>query len=334
VESEPVELFTLESGELRARITSFGATLVALEIPGGRGERADVVLGFDGLAGYESAHNPYFGGLVGRCANRIAGARFTLDGRKHRLSANEGRNHLHGGRRGFDRRPWRALSVRDDGLVLHLRSPAGEEGYPGRVDVQASFTLSTDALALHLEGTSDAPTPLALTQHVYFNLAGSGTILDHVLEVFSERIVVVDDALLPTGELAGVAGTVFDFRSPARIGERIEALRATPAGGYDVCYALDKPPGTLGLAARLREPGSGRVLELLTSEPGLQLYTGNRLDGLAGKGGRPIERFGGVCLEAQHFPDAVNHAGFPSVVLRPRERYRHDTVWRLPGRDR
>ena len=324
---EPVELFALENGVVRARLASFGATLVSLEVPDRNGERADVVLGFDTLAEYDSPTNPYFGGVVGRCANRIAGARFTLDGREHVLTANEGRNHLHGGARGFDRRTWAAESRRSGGVAFHLVSPDGDEGHPGRLEVSAIYVLGPAArrrgsLELELRAHATAPTPCNLAQHSYFNLAGGGTILDHELEIHASRYVVVDDELLPTGELASVAGTPFDFREPRRIGERIAALEATAARGYDLCYVLEERR-----AARLRDPGSGRTLEILTDRPGLQLYTGNRLAGSAGKGGRRHERYAGLCLEAQGLPDAVHHPHFPSVVLRPDSLYRSRTLW-------
>jgi aldose 1-epimerase len=329
-DGEPVELVTLERGPLRARLTSFGATLVALEVPDRHGERADVVLGFDTLAEYESPHNPYCGGLIGRCANRIAGARFTLDGREHVLAANEGRNHLHGGARGFDRRPW-TPGIVERSLSLRLVSPNGEEGYPGALDVSALYTLGPPVararmLGMQLSALTSAPTLCNLTQHAYFNLAGQGTILDHELQISASRFVAVDDVLVPTGEIADVAGTPFDFRTPRRIGERLAALEATAARGYDVCFVLDGPPFRAP-AARLVDPATGRALEVLTDQPGLQLYTGQHLAGLDGKGGHAIARFGGVCLEAQGLPDAVHHAHFPSVVLRPGQFYRQVVVW-------
>lgn len=330
-DGDTVELVTLETGAIGARFASYGATLVALEIPDRRGERADVVLGFDTLAEYESPRNPHVGGIVGRCANRIAGARFELDGREYRLAANEGRNHLHGGPRGFDRRVWTPTKVDGSTFGARLRSPDGEEGYPGALDVLAAYTLGPRDASLHLLGLqllarAGAPTVVSLTQHGYFNLAGGGTILDHELEIPASRYVVVDDELVPTGEIASVEGTPLDFRTPCRIGERIDALLATPARGYDLCYLLDAPPLSAP-AARLRDPASGRTLEIRTSQPGLQLYTGNRLDGLAGKRGRPIPRFGGVCLETQGLPDAIHHASFPSTVLRPGEPYAQTTIW-------
>ncbi len=333
---EPVELFTLELGALRARIASFGATLVSLEVPDRRGERVDVVLGFDTPVEYESSANPYFGGLVGRCANRIAGARFTLDGREYVLAANEGRNHLHGGRRGFDRRVWAAEPGPGAELALRYRSPDGEEGYPGTLEVCATYTLAaphaatpagSQILGLRTHAHTDAPTPCNLVSHATFNLAGAGTILDHELQVFASRYVVVDEALLPTGALASVAGTPFDFRTPRRIGARLDALLGGPARGYDVCLVLDEPG--LAPAARLVDPRSGRTLELSTDQPGLQLYSANRLGDLRGKNGVLYPRFGGVCLEAQALPDALHHVGFPSLVLRPGEPYARTTLWRF-----
>ncbi len=331
-DGEAVELFTLENGAMCARLTTLGATLVSLDAPDRHGQRADIVLGFDTLAAYESAENPYFGGIVGRCANRIGGARFTLDGREHVLSANEGHNHLHGGRRGFDRRVWAAEPQQGGGIRFHLRSPEGEEGYPACLEASAEYALGpspagarAQLLGLQLHANADAPTPCNLTQHSYFNLAGSGTILEHELEILASRYVVVDNELVPTGDLASVEGTPFDFRAPRRIGECIAQLADSPPGGYDLCYALDAPG--VSLAARLRDPRSGRTLEIYTDAPGLQLYTGNHLDGIAGKSGVRYPRFGGVCLEAQHFPDAVHHPAFPSVVLRPGEVRHTTTIW-------
>jgi len=327
-DGDAVELFTLQRGPLRVRLASLGATLVSLEAPDREGKLSDIVLGFDSPQEYESPRNPYFGGIIGRCANRIAGARFELDGREHALAANEGRHHLHGGRKGFDRRVWSAR-IGADQVMFERRSPDGEEGYPGTLEVRATYALVSDGeLTLGYHATTDAATVVNLTQHAYFNLAGAGTILDHEIEVFASRFVAVDGELIPTGELSDVARTPFDFRAPRHIGERMGELERTSARGYDLCFALDKRPDELALACRLRDPRSGRTLELFTTQPGLQLYTGNHLGELAGKGG-VIPRFGGVCLEAQHFPDSVHHPRFPSVVLRPGERYRHLTRYRI-----
>lgn len=328
-EGEPVELYTLEQGALRARFASFGATLVSLEVPDRRGERADVVLGFDTLAEYESPANPYFGGLVGRSANRIAGARFTLDGREHALAANEGNHHLHGGLRGFDRRVWRGeLHASRTAVRFERVSPDGEEGYPGNLRISAEYALERDRLVLTCAATTDATTLVNLVQHSYFNLAGAGTVLEHELEVRAERVLELDAQLLPTGRILRTAGTPFDFTPGRTIGERLAALVDTPAGGYDVCFALPCGWATgRRLACVLREPVSGRELRLETTAHGLQLYTGNRLSDLCGKGGRVAPRFGGLCLEAQGLPDAIHHEGFPSAVLRPGQRYAQTTTW-------
>lgn len=328
---EPVERFTLEQGGLRAVLSSFGATLVSLEAPDRRGESADIVLGFDTLAEYESAANPYFGGLLGRCANRIAGARFTLDGRTHVLTANEGRNHLHGGARGFDRHVWRGeLHASRTAVRFERLSPDGEEGYPGNLHVSAEYALERGRLVLTCAATTDAPTLVNLVQHPYFDLAGSGSVREHELEVHAARVLEVDAELLPTGRSLATADTPFDFAERRALGPRLSELEGTPAGGFDVCYTLPSSWATgRRLACVLRDPASGRVLGLETTAPGLQLYTGNRLSGLSGKGGRAIPRFGGVCLEAQALPDAIHHEAFPSVVLRPGQRYAQTTVWAL-----
>lgn len=322
-----VELITLERGRLRAHVATFGATLVALEILGSGGRSTQAVLGLDSPAAYESPSNPHLGGVIGRCANRIAGARFRLDDREHTLCANEGRHHLHGGRRGFDRRVWRVKAASGDALELSYASQDGEEGYPGAVEALASYALTPDALVVRLAATARTATPLNLTQHSYFNLAGQGTILDHELELRASRYVAVDDELIPTGELAPVAGSAYDFRAPRCVGARLGELAGLRAGGYDVCYALDHDGG--GPAARLRDPVSGRVLELSTNQPGLQLYTGQHLRPLTGQRGRALAPFAGLCLETQGFPDAVHHAAFPSAILRPGECYESVTTWRF-----
>ncbi|HTF87125.1 MAG TPA: aldose epimerase family protein [Planctomycetota bacterium] len=318
-------LFTLEGEGIRARISNFGACVVSLEVADRTGEMADVVLGFDTLAEYESARNPYFGGIVGRVANRLGGANFELDGRRHVLDPNEGRHHLHGGSRGFDRYLWAARAVRGkSGVNFRRRSPAGESGYPGNLDVRVTYVLGAErTLEIVYDAVSDALTPINLTQHTYFNLAGSGTILGHNLELRANRYVVVDSELIPTGELRGVENTEFDFRSERAIG-RVQT-------SYDICYELagrywNTRPVT---ACRLSDPGSGRVLEIEAMQPGLQLYTGQYLDGLQGKLGRLIPRFGGVCLEAQHFPDSVHHDNFPSTILKPGDHYLRVMRWRF-----
>ena len=327
----PPERMVLERGGLRATWTNFGATLIGLEVPDRHGTREDVVLGFDTLEEYASSENPYFGGIVGRCANRIAGARFELDGREYLLTANEGRHHLHGGERGFDRRVWHArVDSAEHRVDFSRQSPAGEEGYPGALQLLASYRLLPDMqLELSCTATCDAPTLVNLTQHSYFNLAGNGSVADHLLEVCASQRVVVDDELIPSGLLAGVQDSPFDMRTPRRLGECIDMLGSMPTVGLDACYALDGGQAhEPRLACRLSDPRSGRRLEVFTTQPGLQVYTGNHLAGLRGKHGVPCSRHSGVCLETQHFPDAVHHPHFQSVVLRPGATYRHVTRWR------
>ncbi len=334
----PVVAYTLEHASgLRARVMSFGATLLELWVPDRDGRAADVVLGFDSLAEYEADSNPWLGCVIGRCANRIAGGEFALGGERFVLTRNEGRHHLHGGRRGLSRVVWQAEA---DAVRPRVRftyvSPDGEEGYPGRLSVEVVYELGARELRLDCRARSERPTPVNLTQHAYFDLAGEGhgTILEHELFLAAAHFTAVDGELLPTGVLEPVAGTPLDFIRPRAIGERIGELAAAPFHGYDHNFALERPApagpaGEPPLAARLSERTSGRVLELRTSAPGLQLYTGNHLDDLRGKGGKRYPRHGGLCLEAQHFPDAVHQPGFPSVILRPEERYRQTTSWRF-----
>ncbi|MCA8957680.1 MAG: galactose mutarotase [Planctomycetes bacterium] len=321
-----------------ARVTEFGATLVQMHVPDRNGVSADVVLGFDGVEGYQSAANQYFGCTTGRVANRIAKGAFTLSGTTYQLAINNGPNHLHGGAtRSLDKVVWeveRAARVSGgEEVVFHYRSPHLEEGYPGVVDLHVTYRL-TDAGALEIEyrATTDRATPLNLTNHAYWNLAGAGAgdVLGHELQVRATRYTPTDAGSIPTGELAPVAGTALDFRQPTPIGARLAAVDATPAQGYDHNFALDRAPGTKPqLAAKLRDPASGRVLEILATQPGLQVYSGNFLRGDAGKGGKRYVRRGAVCLETQHFPDSVNQPAFPSVVLEPGAEYRHTTVHRF-----
>lgn len=328
----PIERLSLERDGLRATWTNFGATLIGLELPDREGMSADVVLGFDTLEEYASAKNPYFGGIVGRCANRIAGARFSLDGREFHLQANEGRHHLHGGRCGFDRRVWTSeFDPEQDCVSFTLVSPAGDEGYPGTLWLRASYRLRPGGvLELLTQASCDAATPLNLTQHSYFNLAGGGSVVDHRLYVRASRTVEVDEELIPTGRTIPLEDTPLDLRAARRLGDCIDGLAKTAAGGLDHCYVLDEPrePDRLE-ACRLEDPRSGRLLEISTTQPGLQVYTGNRLNDLAGKRGQVYPRHGGVCLETQGLPDAVHHANFPSVVLRPGELRRDWTRWRF-----
>jgi aldose 1-epimerase len=328
----PVELFTLRAGSTEAIVTPYGGIVVAIRTPDRHGQPGDIALGYDTLPRY-LADTSYFGALIGRYGNRIGGAAFTLDGRRYALAANDGPNHLHGGVRGFNRALWTARPVEADdraGLVLERTSPDGEEGYPGAVAVRVTYTLTADnALRVDYEATADKATPINLTQHTYFNLAGEGggPILDHRLSIDADRIVAVGAGLIPTGDLLAVEGTPFDFRAPAPIGARIGAdhPQVRLGGGYDHTFVLN---GTgLRRVARVVDPASGRTLEVRTTEPGLQLYTGNFLDGKPGKGGRPYARRTGFCLETQHYPDSPNRPGFPSTILRPGDTYRTTTIY-------
>jgi aldose 1-epimerase len=333
-----VEAYTLRNAHgIAAKVITYGGIIVSLETPDRAGRLGDVVLGYDSLGPY-LRESPYFGAIVGRYANRIAGGRFTLDGKTYPLATNNGPNHLHGGLKGFDKVAWsaepftRADSV---GVVLRYTSPDGEEGYPGTLAATVTYTLTADdALVVDYHAITDAPTPVNLSQHSYFNLAGDagGDILGHVLTLRAGRYTPVDATLIPTGELADVAGTPFDFTSPHAIGERIgaehEQLRF--GGGYDHNFVLDREGGGLAHAASVFEPASGRTLDIHTTEPGLQFYSGNFLDGsITGKRGRVYTHRSGFCLESQHFPDSPNQAGFPSTILRPGEAYRSRTVWRF-----
>ncbi|MFW5951177.1 MAG: aldose epimerase family protein [Gemmatimonadota bacterium] len=331
-----MQVYTLTSpGGLAVEVLDHGGIIRALRVPDRDGRIEDVVLGLDEPAAY--VENPaYFGALIGRYANRIARGRFSIDGAEHRLATNEPPHHLHGGRRGFDAVTWRAEPVRDrggDGLVLRYTSPDGEEGYPGTLRVRVRYTVTpANELVVEYHATADRPTPVNLTQHSYFNLGGPGSahVLDHVLEIPADRFVPVDGTQIPTGELRPVAGTPFDFRTPRPIGERLHHRdeQLGIGGGYDHSYVV-RAAGGPGprLAARVRDPGSGRVLEVRTTEPGIQLYTGNGLDGVAGKDGRPYVAHAGVALETQHFPDSPNQPHFPSTILRPGGSYESLTVY-------
>jgi len=316
---------------LVAKIIDFGGIITELHAPDREGRLADVVLGFDTLEPYRS-DSPYFGALIGRYGNRIAHGRFTLDGQAFQLPTNNGNNHLHGGDPGFDKVKWQA-AIDGGSLRLSYRSRDGEQGYPGNLDATVTYTLTNDnELVVRFHAVCDRATPVNLTQHSYFNLAGSGDILGHLLQIDADVFVAIDAESIPTGELALVAGTPFDFRSPrpigARIGETDEQLRN--GQGYDHNFVLNKPAAiAMTRAARVVDPVSGRVLELFTEEPGVQFYSGNFLDGsLQGKNG-PCRHRSGFCLEPQHFPDSPNQPGFPNVILRPGEEYRTESRFRF-----
>ena len=333
-----VEQFTIRNAYgVEVRAITYGGIITALRVPDRAGQLDDVVLGHDSLDGYLTA-SPYFGAIVGRYANRIANAQFTLDGATYHLARNNGPNALHGGERGFDKVLWRAEpfhSNEDAGVRLRYRSADGEEGYPGTVDVTVTYTLRRDELVVEYEAVADKATPVNLSQHTYWNLhgAGRGTILDHVLTLEASSFTPVDSTLIPTGDIARVEGTPFDFREPTAIGARIsqthEQLRY--GRGYDHNWVLDRgnvAAGELRHAARILDPTSGRTLDLSTTEPGVQFYTGNFLDGtITGKSGRRYPQRSGLCLETQHFPDSPNHPNFPSTILRPGVTYRSRTVF-------
>lgn len=329
-----VACFTLDAGGgVAVDVLDYGAIVQAIRALDRDGAAADVVLGYDGIEAYERDRF-YLGAVVGRSAGRIAGATFELDGRRVRLTANDAGNHLHGGARGFGKVIWRARTFEDAsgaGVVLTHTSPDGDEGYPGAVDVRVTYTLSADnVLSVEYHAVTDRPTVVNLTQHSYFNLAGMGDVLGHELEVRASAYTPLGADLIPTGVLALVEGTPLDFRAPHRIGERIDAddAQLRIGAGYDHNFALDGAAGTLRPAARLADPASGRALEVATTEPGMQLYTGNYLDA-TGKGGRRYGPRAGVCLETQHYPDAPNQPGFPSTILRPGEAYRSRTEFRF-----
>jgi len=329
-EGQEVTLYRLvNKNGLRADVIDYGAILVSLEVPDRAGQLGDIVLGFDDLEGYRT-RSPFFGATAGRYANRIGSAKFTLDGKVYTLAANNGKNHLHGGKKGFDKVMWRGRPFRRAegvGIIFKYLSKDGEEGYPGNLDCTVTYTLTDDnQLNISYRATTDKPTVLNLTNHSYYNLAGagSGTVHQHELHLNADRFTPVDEGLIPTGELRSVKGTPMDFTQPKAIGARIDQLPETK--GYDHNYVLNKGGNDLTLAARVYEPTHGRVMEVFTREPGVQLYTGNYLKGLAGKGGQVYEQHHGFCLETQHFPDSPNKPQFPSVVLRPGEVYETETV--------
>jgi aldose 1-epimerase len=336
-DGQTIDLYTLtNSSGMRVGITNYGGRVVSILAPDWQGRTADVVLGFDDLDGY-LGDNPYFGALVGRYANRIAKAKFTLDGVEYKLAPNDGPNTLHGGLKGFDKVVWTAQEIAKDHSVLELSylSKDGEEGYPGNLSVKVVYTLTDkNELWIDYTATTDKPTVLNLTNHSYFNLAGEGKgdILQHEMMVNADRFTPIDASLIPTGELRSVEGTPFDFCKPTAIGARInggdEQLKL--GRGYDHNFVLNRTGHGLTLAARVTEPGSGRVLEVLTTQPGIQLYTGNFLDGtVRGKGGKVYNYRFAFCLETQHFPDSPNQPGFPSAELKPGQTYHEITIYKF-----
>jgi len=333
-----VDLYTLQNHRgVKATITTYGAIITSLETPDRLGQSGDIVLGFDRLEDYVQKA-PYFGSVVGRYANRIAKGSFTLDGKTYTLAKNNGENSLHGGVRGFDKQVWTARVIdtpRGPALELTYISKDGEEGYPGTLTTTVTYTLTEDnELRVEYRATTDKPTVVNLSQHSYFNLAGAGNgdVLGHQVMIAAESYTPVDEGLIPDGQLAPVDGTPFDFRTPTAIGARIDTAhqQLQRGRGYDHNYVLSGEPGRLRSVARVTEPTSGRVLEVLTMEPGVQFYTGNFLDGtMSGKGGKVYPKRGGFCLETQHYPDSPNKPSFPSTVLRPDGRFESTTIFKF-----
>jgi len=333
-----VELYTLANAKgMEADIMTYGGIVVSLKTPDRAGQMADIVLGFDKLDGYLKGH-PYFGAIIGRYGNRIRKGKFTLNGAEYTLAQNNGDNHLHGGLVGFDKVVWKALdATRTDGQALELSytSKDGEEGYPGNLTVTVTYTLTeNNELRIDYAATTDKDTVVNLTNHSYFNLAGQGQgdILGHEVTVYADKFTPVDKGLIPTGELRPVAGTPFDFRQPHAIGERIDQKEEQLifGKGYDHNFVLNNQGSSLALAARVKEPKSGRVMEVHTTEPGLQFYTGNFLDGtLTGKAGKVYQQRFAFCMETQHFPDSPNKPAFPSVVLKHGQHYKTTTIYQF-----
>jgi len=329
VNGTPIEMFTLTNDRgMEMQVMSYGGIITSLKVPGRDGRASDVVLGFDSPQRYlDQPPPPYFGALIGRYGNRIAKGKFTLDGHTYTLAINNDPNHLHGGTRGFDKVLWTAIpreSADGASVVFTRTSPDGEEGYPGNLQVRVTYTLTNrNELTLDYHATTDKATPVNLTQHSYFNLAGhdAGDILGHQLLINADRYTPVDATLIPTGELAPVQGTPFDFRQPTAIGARIDQ-------GYEHNWVLNRSGSGLSLAAHLTDPKSGRSLEIRTTEPGLQFYSGNFLDGtIKGKGDHVYAHRSGLCLETQHYPDSPNKQNFPSTILKPGQNYDSKTVF-------
>ena len=331
---QAVELYTLRNSKgMEAQFMTYGGIVTSLKVPGKNGKLDDVVLGYDNLNGYLKS-TPYFGALVGRYGNRIANAKFTLNGKEYTLAKNNGENSLHGGVKGFDKVVWKVVKATGNSLELQYTSKDGEEGFPGTLNVTALYTVTDDnGLRLDYTATTDKDTPCNLTQHSYFNLAGKGDVLNHVVTINADKFTPVDASLIPNGELRPVKGTPFDFTKPTAIGARIndsdEQLKL--GKGYDHNWVLNKKaPGTLTLAATIVEPTSGHEMQVWTTEPGVQFYTGNFLDGsITGKGGWTYQARNGFCFEPQHFPDSPNKPGFPTTVLKPGETYKNTIIYKF-----
>jgi aldose 1-epimerase len=331
-EGKEISLYTLSNDtKMTVKVITYGGIITSIEVPDRHGKTDDVVLGFNSLEEYLQGH-PFFGVLVGRYGNRIARGRFELDGKTYNLAQNDGVNHLHGGLIGFDKVVWDAKPFERDrevGVELRYLSKDGEEGYPGNLSIRVKYTLNNEnTLAIEYEATTDKPTVVNLTNHSYFNLSGegSGNILGHELTLDADFFTAVDEGLIPTGELRSVKNSAMDFTTPHSIGSRFEEVK----GGYDHNYVLNKSLGELALIAKVAEPESGRTMEVWSIEPGIQLYTGNNLDGsLVGKSGKAYGPQSGFCLETQHYPDSPNHPEFPTTRLNPGETYRTTTIYKF-----
>jgi len=343
IDGEEVKVYTLlNDNGMIVRVINYGATITEIRVPDRDGRIANVVLGSDTFEPYAKGH-PGAAAVIGRFANRIAKARFSLDGVEYRLPANSGANHIHGGRKNFSKVVWKGQGLKPEdrsyiegnwcGVRFRYRSPDGEEGFPGNLDVTVTYTLTgKNELLLDYEARTDKPTVVNLTNHAYFNLAGSGDVLNHQLWLAAEQYTPADEERIPTGEVASVKGTPLDFTTPATVGQRIDQLKPNP-GGYDHNYVLPEAARRGGVIARLYEPSSGRLMEVTTTQPGVQLYTGNHVRDFVGVGGARFGRHGGLCLETQHFPDSPNKRQFPTTTLRPGEVFKSSTTYRFSTRD-
>ena len=332
---KPTGLFTLRNKNgLVAQITNYGAIIVSIFVPDRKGNFTDIVQGYDNISDYISGNSPYMGAVCGRCANRIAGGKFSLAGKQYSLAVNNGPNHLHGGIKGFNKVVWHVVDASKSGIKMEYFSVDGEEGYPGNLKISVTYTL-TDANELRTEyyATTDKTTVVNLAGHSYFNLAGegSGRVYDQELMINGKFYTPTDETNIPTGEILSVKGTPLDFTSPKKIGQDIdkEDEQLKFGAGYDHNWVLDHRTGTMGLAATAHDPFSGRVMEVYTTQPGVQLYTANWIDGEKGKGGKKYGRRWAFCLETQHFPDAINKPHFPSTILNPGEEYKHTCMYKF-----
>jgi aldose 1-epimerase len=332
-DGQPVDVYTLKDKALTVKVITWGAHVIDIEAPDRNGKAGDVVLGYNSMDGYLADHKTYMGSVVGRYGNRIAKAAFPLDGKTFHLSANDHGNTLHGGVTGFDWKNWSAAKI-PGGVELTLVSPDGDMGFPGTLTAHVRYTLEGDKLKINYTATTDKPTVINLTNHSYFNLAGGGQILDHVARIDADRYTPTDSLLIPTGELAPVAGTPFDFKTPTAIGARIHADNPQLKGakGYDHNFVLNTPHDLTHPAVVVTDPKSGRTLTIYTTEPGVQFYTGNSLDGsFTGQLGKE-DQYDGFCLETQHFPDSPNHPKFPTTTLNPGQTYRTTTVFQFTAK--